>query len=156
VQQLKYHESWRSERGFTLPELMVVIALMGIMLAIATSSWFDVVESRRVDSSTNQMVSDLRLAHTRATNRLESWRLQWSSGSASYQIGPGTSAGFAGTPSSRTLEEGTKLTGTVSSVVFNPNGTAQIAGDISVAAADGAPTHAIQVNTVTSRIKVVN
>jgi len=46
-----------------LPELMIVIVLMGIVLAIVTSTWFRVVESCRVHSAPNQMVSDLRLAH---------------------------------------------------------------------------------------------
>jgi prepilin-type N-terminal cleavage/methylation domain-containing protein len=144
------------ERGFTLPEVLIVIVLMGIILTIASATWFGIVESRRVDSATNQMVSDLRLAHTSATNRLAPWRIEWTSGSANYQAGPGTSSGFVGTPSSRSLEEGTRLTGTVTAVVFSPDGTAEIrgAGNIEVAAADGSPCHQIEVNTVTSRVKV--
>jgi prepilin-type N-terminal cleavage/methylation domain-containing protein len=63
------------ERGFTLPEVLVVIVLMGIVFAIATSTWFGVIESRRVDSATNQVASDLRLAHSAATNRLGTARL---------------------------------------------------------------------------------
>lgn len=62
-----------NESGFTLPELMIVIVLMGIVLAIASASWFGVVESRAVDAATNQLASDLRLAHTRATNQLVDW-----------------------------------------------------------------------------------
>ena len=58
------------ERGFTLIEVMVIIIIMGIVFAIASSTWFGVVESRRVDSATNQLAADLRLAHTSATNRL--------------------------------------------------------------------------------------
>ena len=151
---MKHHGSWQSERGFTITEVMIVIAIMGIVLAIASSTWFGFVESREVDSATNQMVSELRLAHTRATNRLTNWRVQWTSGSANYQVGPGSSTGFVGTPSSRSLEEGTKLTGAITAVVFNPDGTAQISGNIKVAAADGSPCREIEVNTVTSRTKV--
>jgi Tfp pilus assembly protein FimT len=55
--------------------VLVVIALMGILFAIASSSWFGVVESRRVDSAANQLASDLRLAHTRATNQLSDWQV---------------------------------------------------------------------------------
>jgi prepilin-type N-terminal cleavage/methylation domain-containing protein len=141
------------ERGFTLIEVLVTIIILGIVFAIATSTWFGVVESRRVDSATNQMVSDLRLAHTSATNRLAPWRVQCVSGSANYQIGPD-----GGTLSSRSLPEGTQLAGDVSAVVFKPSGEAQITGtgNITVAADDGNPTHVIQVNAVTSRIKVVS
>ena len=56
--------------GFTLPEMTIVIVIMGIVLAISSASWFGAVESRRVDSATNQLVSDLRLAHSKATNRV--------------------------------------------------------------------------------------
>ena len=63
--------AWEDERGFTLIEVMVTIIIMGIVFAIASSTWFGAIESRRVDSATNQLAADLRQAHTRATNRLE-------------------------------------------------------------------------------------
>jgi prepilin-type N-terminal cleavage/methylation domain-containing protein len=56
------------ERGFTLVEVMVTIILMLIVFGIASSTWFKVAESRRVDSATNQVAADLRQAHARATN----------------------------------------------------------------------------------------
>ncbi len=63
------------ERGFTLPEVLTVIAILGILLAIAVSTWFGILERRQVDSATNQLVADLRLAHTSATNQLTDWRV---------------------------------------------------------------------------------
>lgn len=60
----------RNEFGFTLPEVLVTILLMGILFAIATSSWRSATESRRVDSATNQVKADFRLAHTSAVNKL--------------------------------------------------------------------------------------
>lgn len=53
---------WRDARGFTLPEVMIIIVIMGILFAIAASTWFGVVESRNVDSATNQGTADMRLA----------------------------------------------------------------------------------------------
>jgi len=146
-----HRELWQSEEGFTLQEVLLVAVLMGAVLAIASSSWFGMVEGRRVDSATNQMVSDLRLAHARATNRLADWRVQWTSGSANYQMGPD-----GGTLTTRSLESGTKLTGGITAVVFRPNGGVTITGpgNLRVAAADGSPCNRIQFNTVTSRIKV--
>jgi prepilin-type N-terminal cleavage/methylation domain-containing protein len=75
VEKLMLHGLWRSERGFTLLELMTTITILMIVLAIASSTWFGVVESRRVDSATNQVAADLRLAHSAATNRLGTARL---------------------------------------------------------------------------------
>ncbi|WP_047863849.1 pilus assembly FimT family protein [Rubrobacter aplysinae] len=65
----------RGERGFTLPEVLTTIAILGILIAIAMSLWNSVIESRRVDSAANQLASDLRLAHTKATNQLTDWRV---------------------------------------------------------------------------------
>ncbi len=66
---------FKDERGFTLPEVLTTVLILGILLSIATASWFGVIESRRVDSAANQLAADLRLAHTNATNQLTEWRL---------------------------------------------------------------------------------
>ncbi|QIN78015.1 prepilin-type N-terminal cleavage/methylation domain-containing protein [Rubrobacter marinus] len=66
---------YREARGFTLGEVLVTITITGILFAIAAASWQNVVESRRVDSATNQVKADLRLAHTSASNRLGAARL---------------------------------------------------------------------------------
>lgn len=65
----------RGERGFTLPELVAAIAILGILLAIAIIVLLGLLERWRVEAATNQLVADLRLAHTRATNQLTDWRL---------------------------------------------------------------------------------
>jgi prepilin-type N-terminal cleavage/methylation domain-containing protein len=66
---------WRDERGFTLPEALATVAILGILLAIAIIVWLGLVESRRVDAAANQLASDLRLAHTSAANQLTDWRV---------------------------------------------------------------------------------
>ena len=150
---------WQSERGFTLVEVMATIIIMGILAAVAMSTWFGVVESRQVDSATNQIASELRRAHTSATTRLEDWRVEMDADSLTdpapdYRIGPDGDP----TLSPGTLPERTEFPPAmgVSAIVFEPNGEATItgAGNISVAADDGSPCHEIEVNAVTSRIEV--
>ena len=145
--------SWVDERGFTLFEVMIVIIVMSILFAIATSTWFRVVESRRVDSATNQVAADLRLAHTRATNRLEDWRMEMDADTRDYRMGPDGAA-----LSASSLPERTEFLSAmgVSAIVFEPDGEAQItgAGNIRIAADDGSPCHEIEVNSVTSRIEI--
>jgi prepilin-type N-terminal cleavage/methylation domain-containing protein len=147
----------KGERGFTLIEVMVTIIIMGIVFAIASSAWFGVAESRRVDSATNQVVADLRLAHTQATNRLTDVSFVVASAdSSTYQVGPDTMTlpGDAqGTPKTKILS--------ATNIVFKSDGRAITTagnppGDIWVAATDGDPAHRIQINSITSRVKVVS
>ena len=148
-----------NERGFTLIEVIATIIIMGIVFAIASSTWFTVAESRRVDSATNQVVADLRLVHSRATNRLEDWRVNMDADTPNYRFyrkDPAT--GNFTLVSSSSLPEHTEFLPTmgVSAIVFKPTAAAQItgAGGIKVAADDGSPCQVIEVNSVTSRTKV--
>src|SRR5215211_511365 len=143
---------------------MVTIVIMGIVFAISSSFWFKMAESRRVDSATNQVVADLRLAHTQATNRLtDSSFIVPSADSSTYQVGqvgppedletrnlPGDDQG---TPKTKIL--------VATTITFHAEGGAEIdpAGDITVTTTDDDPNdpcHKININLVTSRVKVVN
>ncbi|MDN5698325.1 MAG: prepilin-type N-terminal cleavage/methylation domain-containing protein [Rubrobacter sp.] len=75
IKRRKHGGPLRDERGFTLPELLTTIAILGILLAIAIVVWNNIIEARRVDAAANQLASDMRLAHTRATNQLTDWRV---------------------------------------------------------------------------------
>ena len=145
--------AWEDERGFTLIEVMVTIIVMGVVFAIASSTWFGAVESRRVDSATNQVAADLRVAHTRAINRLDDWRIEMDADTRDYRMGPD-----GGALSPLSLPERTEFlpTSGVSAIVFDPAGGAQItgAGNIRIAADDGSPCHEIGINSVTSRVEV--
>jgi prepilin-type N-terminal cleavage/methylation domain-containing protein len=144
------------ERGFTLPEVLVTIAILGILLAIATASWLGVVEGRRVDSATNQLVSDLRLAHTSATNQLASWEVRTTAGSPTYQLVKLTPPTEQVT--TRTLPDGTEL-GTTLTVRFSPDGSAAtVAGagtQVVVASDDGSPSRIVEYVPATSRVRAL-
>ena len=113
------HGRRKGERGFTLPEVMITIVILGILFGIASANWSSVVESRTVDSAANQLASDLRLAHARSTNQLADWRVILLPEKADEAAGPDyylvrmTSAGSveASTARERTLPEDTKIVG---------------------------------------------
>lgn len=65
----------RDQRGFTLPEVLIVVAIIGILIAIAIIIWLGILERRRVDAAAKQLAADLRLANTSATNQLTDWRV---------------------------------------------------------------------------------
>ena len=58
----KYLNKWFfNSRGFSLIELIVVIALLGILGAIATTQIADISSKMRVTSAMNQIISDIEL-----------------------------------------------------------------------------------------------
>lgn len=161
-----------------MPEVMITIIILGILAGIAIPSWWSVVESRRVDSATNQLVADLRLAHSKASSRLTVYRVCFPSNSVTYQIGLQTGPGTepcAVSLETRTLPDGTQ-TGTApvtpAAIAFCadgsmeapptgtvcPNGTASpsLTGTTTITVgSDGDPSTNIEVNKATSRVKVV-
>ena len=163
--------AWEDERGFTLVELLLVISSMMILAMIATSSWFDAIESRRVDSAANQVVADLRLAHTQATNRLIDTTFRTPAAPppggvsplSTYQVGP------TGELDTKVLlksdNQGDQDTTpqaafpTAKTIVFKADGSAQsaqvVGGEVSItvrSTKDTKKCRTIKVNTTTSRI----
>jgi prepilin-type N-terminal cleavage/methylation domain-containing protein len=161
--------AWEDERGFNLVEMLAVILIMSVVFGIATSTWFDWSEGRRVDSATNQLAADLRLAHSKATNRLTPQTVTLTTDSSQYTM--------TGVANPVDLDEDFGANVVVVNpgvtVAFCPNGSAEIPPNATVcsAAPSGAattftvgvppnptlqePNHTIQINPVTSRIRVV-
>ena len=78
----------RDERGFTLQEVLTAIAILIILVVIAVIVFLALLERWRVNAATNQLVGDLRLAHTNATNQLTDWRVVLVPGNAERERGP--------------------------------------------------------------------
>lgn len=135
----------RDQQGFTLPEVLTTIAILGILIAIAIIIWLGILEQRRVDAAANQFASDLRLAHTRASNQLTDWRVAFmpdgspvvACSSSDYCLfrldrpfedGEPTPSITAGTLTPRGLPEGTKILSVTFGADCSAGGTTAVVG----------------------------
>jgi len=63
------HSPVRRERGFTLVELIVTVAIMAILAALATPSMIGWVRNNKIRTVSDSLQNGLRLAQTEATRR---------------------------------------------------------------------------------------
>ena len=67
--------AWRNrDRGFTLIEILVVLAMVGILTAIAAPSWTSFVNNQRLTAVQSRAFSTLRLAQSYAKRDQTMWQ----------------------------------------------------------------------------------
>ncbi len=125
--------TWRAEGGFTVIELAVAMALIGVMLALATPGWRDYQANQEHVSASQEVVSTLRNAQLRATAEETSYRVDVDAAARTLTVYRYDGAGYVQL-SVRALEGvrlrvdaatfTDKLGATTASAYFYPRGTA--------------------------------
>jgi type IV fimbrial biogenesis protein FimT len=113
----------RSAAGFTLIELIVTIAIAGILLAIVIPSFSDFFSKRRVEGIAAELVTDLQYARTEAVARNRNTMVTF--GTACYVVY--MSPASASTPSTCTVSDASAVVKSVSISSGNTVGVSTLA-----------------------------
>ena len=76
----------KSQHGYSLIELVIALALAGILAAIALPSWNKLLPSYQLDSSVRQFQSELHNIKMRAAAENIGFQLVYANGAANYTI----------------------------------------------------------------------
>lgn len=84
-------------RGFSLVELMVVVAVLGILAAIVAPSFQGTYEEALLSSASRELISAVRMAHGQAVATGRVTRLRFEPGKGTYSIEAAGGDGWGGT-----------------------------------------------------------
>jgi len=142
----------RSERGFTVMELMVVVGLMAIISAIAMPSFISWLPSYRLSAGARQVAGDLQLARMKAISQNTTYRLNFISGTQ-YRLEK--DAGFTLESGPFTLPTGITASPTGATSEFQSRGTASATDDITLTNDGGTTVRHVCIKTV-GRVHIEN
>ena len=115
-----------TNRGFSLIELLIVVAILGVVAAIAAPNFQNTIENNRVNSAAEGMRDAIAVARTEAIRRGSSVWIEpdctpanWSCGWKLMHSGDSDPIRTGDTPSAVDVS----LDGTATRITFNPNGT---------------------------------
>jgi type IV fimbrial biogenesis protein FimT len=119
--------SWA--RGFTLVEILVTIALIGIISAIAIPDWGTLLPTFRLNGATRQIQSELHRIKMKAVTENVNFQLVYSENGQTYQVKRNGAE-----LETKSLPEGIKLRTATSPLTleFTPRGTPSSAGTVTV------------------------
>jgi len=103
----------KRQRGFSLIELIIVIAVMGILGSLAAYSWTRYVANSNLRTATREVMADLALARQKAISEGVQYRLTFTAGSSAYTI---SASPFSTSTTKNLTDFGTNLS--VQSVSF--------------------------------------
>ncbi len=122
-------------RGFTLVELMIVVALMGIMAAIAAPNYRDYMTQNRLNGAARLVMTDLMYARSQAATENVNFKMDFSGNSYSI-IRDDTDQEVR--RSRNIQDEYYDVTMTSNrDFVFRPNGTVTAAGTVTLTNSKG-------------------
>ncbi len=171
--------------GFTIIELMIVVAIVAILAVVAAPSFTDFLSKRRVDGTMSELVTDIYYARSEAVSRNETLRMTF--GTDCYVIHRTLVPSFSATVATCTrnsksitppaaeiktvqVDAGRPLTIDASALIAGPdmffefdpvrgtaiNSAASASGAVSVRSTAGTPWQLSAVLTLMGRVETCN
>ncbi len=114
----------RSEQGFTIMELVVVMTLALIIMGVALPNLLSWLPTYRLSAGARQVASDLQLARMKAISQNAKFRLIFSGATYTFEKDNGGTWGTESGPFG--LPDGITVTGVTAISEFQPRGTVNV------------------------------
>lgn len=134
--------SHQREKGFTLLELLVAIAVLAIVAAIAVPSFAEIVRQNRATNLANSMVSALSLARSEAVKR----GAQASVSALNGDWATGWQVRAEGNELRRWPTENATVSSSATAITFNPRGRLAASSGIQITVGIDTAQRCVQVS----------
>lgn len=133
-----------AQDGFSLLEALVVVAMIGVTLAVASPRMAAFVSGHRLEGAARGLALELQKVRLRAIAEGRCFQVAFSGGARSYQVlskagaTPCGSSGFANDGAARPIDDaGAIALAAAASPVFTPRGLAETTTVVTLTAPDG-------------------
>lgn len=159
IKPLQMKQNFKLHAGFTLVEVIIVIAIMAILTGMALPSFWEWQQNMIYRQAANDLSTSLKRAKSKSIATNLQHRVDLNATNRSYQISKGNNAYRSSTWSSSDVAGGVltsnvflNLSGaTTKSILFSPNGTSDINTNIKIR--DGATDRYVVGVEISGRIR---
>lgn len=136
----KFRPRVTNDRGFTLIEILVAVAIFGILSAIAAPNLAAVKQRFRLDGAARQVFSEIMSARMKAINENSTYTITFPTTHTIQIVGSATR-----TVDLQTLYDGVTLSSSAATINLSSRGTSDAASTITITNSTGSKTVSLKI-----------